>query len=313
LYTPRFAPVKVTVSPRKTVSFRQAGFWKGGCHSPAGHVVLSGMTTLAFTRRGSGPPLVLLHGLGSRRQAWDPIVPTLAEHFDVVAIDLPGFGESEPLPAHVEPLPAALAAAVAGTLTELGVTTPHVVGNSLGGWVALELAGSRPVASLTLLSPAGLWRESTPLYNRVSLRTTRWFAEHATGPLCRLMRYRLARILVLGQTHGRPARLAPEYARAAVRAMGTSPGFHAVMKATEPRCYRSGPPIDAPVTVAFGSRDFLLLPRQSRHLDELPPGTRLATLPGCGHVPMADDPGAVAAVIMASSRVRVGRGRAPRR
>jgi pimeloyl-ACP methyl ester carboxylesterase len=255
------------------------------------------MTALAYTRRGAGAPLVLLHGIGGAGEAWDPVVGSLAERFDVIAVDLPGFGGSEALPAYVEPSPAVLAAAVAGFLDDLAVTAPHVAGNSLGGWVALELAAIRPVASLALLSPAGLWRRTAPLYNRVSLRGTRWGARHATGPLCRLMRYRLARLLVLGQTHGRPARFDPEYARMAIRAMGTCPGFDAAMRASQSRRYVPGPAIDAPVTVAFGSRDLILLPHQSRHVDQLPPGTRVETLPGCGHVPMADDPRAVTAFI----------------
>ena len=255
------------------------------------------MTKLAFTRSGTGAPLVLLHGIGLTRHSWDPVIPALAGHFDVIAVDLPGFGDSEPMPPQVEPLPAALAAAVAGLLDELGITAPHVAGNSLGGWVALELAAIHPVASLALLSPAGLWRGRTPLYDRASLRATRWLSQHAGGLLSRLVNYRLGRALVLGQTHGRPFRISPGYARMAIRAMGTSPGFGATMKATASRCYRSGPAIGAPVTVAFGSRDLLLLRHQSRHLGELPPGTRLGTLPGCGHVPMTDNPSAVTALI----------------
>jgi pimeloyl-ACP methyl ester carboxylesterase len=254
------------------------------------------MTTLAYTRRGAGVPLVLLHGLGSARQAWDPVIDRLAEQFDVIAIDFPGFGDSEPLPAAIEPTPAVLAARVAALLDELGLRTSHVAGNSLGGWVALELAAIRPVASLTLLCPAGLWRERTPTYNRISLRATRWLAQHGTGVLGRLMKYRVARVLVLGQTHGRPARLTPQYARMAVRAMASGPGFEATIRALDERCYRAGPAIEAPVTVAFGSRDRLLL-RQSRHVDQLPPHTRVVTLRGCGHVPMADDPDAVATLI----------------
>ncbi|MFF5290681.1 alpha/beta fold hydrolase [Paractinoplanes globisporus] len=265
--------------------------------------------TLAFTRRGTGPVLVLLHGIGSARQAWDPVIDELAERFDVLAIDLPGFGESPSLPPEVEPLPAVIAATVAAFLDAEGVETPHVAGNSLGGWVALELAAIRPLRSLTLLSPAGLWHGETPLYNRISLRTTRWLARHLTALACRLVRYRAGRVIILGQTHGQPARMSAGYARAAVRAMADCPGFEATMRATEPRCYRAGPPLDAPVTVAFGSRDRLLLPRQSRHLGELPPDTRVEPLAGCGHVPMADDPGAVAALITAgASRAR---GRAP--
>jgi pimeloyl-ACP methyl ester carboxylesterase len=256
------------------------------------------MATLAYTRSGAGAPLVLLHGIGSSRHAWDPIVPALAGQFDLLAADLPGFGDSAPLPPETEPGPAALATAVAGLLDDLGITAPHVAGNSLGGWVALELARIRPVASLTLLSPAGLWR-TVPLYNRVSLRATRWLSQHAAGPLGRLVNYRLGRALVLGQTHGRPFRVSPGYARMAIAAMGTCPGFDATMKASATG-YRSGPPIDAPVTLAFGSRDHLLR-RRSRQLGELPPGIRLAALPHCGHVPMADDPAAIAALITASA------------
>jgi pimeloyl-ACP methyl ester carboxylesterase len=269
-------------------------------HSAPEHTEENDMP-LAFTRCGAGAPLVLLHGLGLSRRNWDPVVPALAEQFDVIAVDLPGFGDSAPLPAPVEPSPAALAAAVAGLLDELGVTAPHLAGNSLGGWVALELAGIRPAASLALLSPAGLWRGNTPLYCRASLRSTRWLARHAAGPLSRLVNHRLGRVVVLGQTHGRPTRLTPGYARAAIRAMGTCPGFDAVFKATARRRFRAVAPIDAPVTVAFGSRDLLLLRHQSRHVDQLPPGTHVETLPACGHVPMADDPVAVAALVARSA------------
>jgi pimeloyl-ACP methyl ester carboxylesterase len=255
------------------------------------------MTQISYRRTGAGTPLVLLHGLGSSRGAWEPVVPALAERFDVIAVDLPGFGDSPPLPAHVEPSPAALAAHVAGLLDELGIPAPHVMGNSLGGWVALELAGLRKVAALTLLSPAGLWRGGTPLYNRISLQASRWLARHATATLSSLVNYRLGRVLVLGQTHGRPSHMHPDAAREAIRAMALSRGFDATLRATLPRHYRARGPVDCPVTVAFGDRDRLLLRYQSRCLDELPEGTQVVGLPGCGHVPMGDDPTAVAALI----------------
>ena len=258
------------------------------------------MTTLTFTRHGSGEPLVLLHALGMSRHVWDAVIPGLAEHFDVIAVDLPGFGESAPLPAQVEPTPAALAASVAGLIDELGITAPHVAGNSLGGWVALELAAVRTVASLTLLSPAGFWRSGTPLYCRVSLRASRWLARYAARGLTRLVKYRLGRVLVLGQTHARSAGLSANYARAAVRDLGTCPGFDAAFRATVTRRYLFQP-ITAPVTIAFGSRDILLLPRQSRHLDQLPAGFRVGQLPGCGHVPIGDNPAAVTGLITAAA------------
>ena len=106
------------------------------------------MSQLAFTRRGRGAPIVLLHALGSSRHSFDPIIPALAMQFDVIAIDLPGFGDSKPLPASVEPTPAALAAAVAEQLDQLGVRSPHLVGTpSAAGWRSNWQPGARPPRS----------------------------------------------------------------------------------------------------------------------------------------------------------------------
>ena len=84
----------------------------------------------------------------ARGQGRSHAVRLAQEGADVIAVDLPGFGDSAAI---TEASPAALAEAVAGLLAELGVTTPHLAGNSLGGWVALELAAIRPAASVTLL------------------------------------------------------------------------------------------------------------------------------------------------------------------
>jgi pimeloyl-ACP methyl ester carboxylesterase len=264
------------------------------------------MAALAFTRIGSGPPLVLLHGIGMSRRVWDPVVPELAAQFEVVAVDLPGFGQSEPVPSSVEPTPHAMAGFVADLLADLDITEPHVVGNSLGGWVALELAGRRPVRSLTLLSPAGLWRGRTPRYNLISLRATRWLARHGTRVLHRLVRHRLGRLLVLGQTHGRPIRMSPVAAQAAIAEMAGCRGFDATLRATAKRHYAASAvtAIDAPVTVAYGTRD-LLLRRRSRRRDQLPAGTRFSTLARCGHVPMADNPAAVVDLIHRGAAPRI--------
>jgi pimeloyl-ACP methyl ester carboxylesterase len=264
------------------------------------------MTEIAYDRTGTGPPLVLLHALGSSRAVWDPVLPLLAGSFDVIRVDLPGFGESAPLPAGVEPTPAALARAVGRLLDDLGVEEPHVAGNSIGGWITLELAAQRPLASLTLLAPAGLWPERTPLYCRVSLRASRWLTRHAGALMSRLVGSRAGRVLVLGQTHGHPARMTPAAAGRAVSDLGGAPGFDAVFAATLRRRYVAGPPIAAPVTVAFGSRDMVFPLRRWRRLDELPAAVSVAELPGCGHLPMADDPAAVAALI-AESAARPGR------
>jgi pimeloyl-ACP methyl ester carboxylesterase len=258
------------------------------------------MSDLAYTRDGSGEPLVLLHGLGSSRSAWEPVLPILAERFDVIAFDLPGFGDSDALPSGVEPSPIALAASVADMLTRLGVVGPHVAGNSLGGWIALELAAQRAVRSVTAFSPAGLWRRHTPLYCRISLRGSRFMTRYFGGALRYIVRWPFGRIVAFAQMTGRPTRMTAEQARAAITAMGTCAGFRTALHATLHRRYCSGGPIDAPVTVEFGTRDRVLLKRQSRHLNQLPEQASLVELPGVGHVPMSDDPEAVASVIFAT-------------
>jgi pimeloyl-ACP methyl ester carboxylesterase len=262
--------------------------------------------TLAYDRRGAGEPLLLLHALGASRHCWDPVTESLARSFDVIAVDLPGFGESQPLPAGADWSPAALAGVVATFLAELGVQRPHVVGNSLGGWIALELATQRHVASVTALAPAGLWRRKTPHYDRVSLRVTRLLARSQRPVAAWLMRFRIGRLVILGQSHGRPMHMTAAQARQAVNAMARCRGFRTAFRATLHRRFVGGQGIAAPVTVAFGTRDRILLRRQSRHLDELPAHTQLATLPRCGHLPMADDPAAVAEVIRATALSAAG-------
>ena len=109
---------------------------------------------LAFESHGSGPPLVLLHGIGSRRGVWDPVVGALARERRVIAVDLPGFAESPP--EDFEPTAAGFTARLERWFAEQGLGRPHVAGNSMGGAIALELARRGAVASATARLPRRL-------------------------------------------------------------------------------------------------------------------------------------------------------------
>src|SRR4051812_30410237 len=130
-------------------------------------------TRLAHDRRGAGEPLVLLHGQGLSRRSWDPVVDLLADHFDVIAVDLPGHGRSPRQPAGAGYAPNDLARAVAELLDELGLRTAHVAGNSLGGWVALELGRLGRGRAVTALAPARLLGGRAPLVIPTTLRPGR--------------------------------------------------------------------------------------------------------------------------------------------
>ena len=129
--------------------------------SASDHLTRASGRTLAvslnFERSGSGEPLILLHGIGGELCVWEPVLEPLARRMDVIAVDLPGFGRSPALSEGVMPTPFALADAIAGLMAELGIDSAHVAGNSLGGWVALELGKTDRARSVTALCPAGLW------------------------------------------------------------------------------------------------------------------------------------------------------------
>ena len=117
-----------------------------------------------FTQDINNPALVLVHGLGSAGNIWKTLVPQLIESFTVYAIDLPGHGDA-PLSHDEEMDPRSLAQAIVDYMvSDMGVERMHVAGNSLGGWIALEMAAVAPdnVVSVTALAPAGLWHEQPP-------------------------------------------------------------------------------------------------------------------------------------------------------
>ena len=92
-----------------------------------------------------------------------------------------------------------------------------------------------------------------------------------------------------------------EPARDTVRAMASAPGFRETLRALERQRFTDGAAITVPVTVAFGTRDRVLLPVVARRRGQLPAQTRWVRLRGCGHVPMFDDPEAVAALLLRAS------------
>jgi pimeloyl-ACP methyl ester carboxylesterase len=257
---------------------------------------------LAYSRTGVGEPMVLLHGQGLSRHAWDPITTQLSGDRDVITVDLPGHGESPRQPDGRGNAPADLALAVAELLDELGLESVHVAGNSTGGWVALELGRLQRARTVTALSPAGLWRRGAPLYVRAAMRQARLNARVVRRVAPNAPRTRLARALFMVTASGHPFRVPYEPVHRAVHDMATAPGFRETLRAMERCNFRDGAAIRVPVTVAFGSRDRVLLPVIARRRTELPPHARWQRLAGCGHIPMFDDPAAVIDLLLEASQ-----------
>ncbi|MER6951427.1 alpha/beta fold hydrolase [Nonomuraea sp. NPDC000554] len=254
---------------------------------------------LAFERRGTGAPLILIHGIGHHWQAWLPVLDRLAVSRTVIAIDLPGFGVSPGLPEGTPYTAEALADAVESFCAMLGVREPHVAGNSLGGYLALELASRGVVRTATALSPAGFWSRPELLYCQTVLRAIRASAR-ALSPerSSRNAESPVGRALSAGLLVAHPSRLSPTALVAASQALGGSSGFDATLEAFSD-VLPPAPP-KSPITIAWGEHDRLLLRRQAVRAAKWS-GQRVKLLKGCGHVPMSDDPDLVARVLLEGS------------
>ena len=241
---------------------------------------------IAWERHGSGPPLLLIHGLGYARWGWEPVLPGLAERFSVVSFDNRGIGESDAPPG---PYTAAqMAADAVQVLDEAGVERAHVVGTSLGGMVAQEVALGHPdrVGRLVLCctTPGGLrayampsvtialMAEAATLEPAVALRR---FVENALAPATveahpeiveRIMAHRLA-------TAQDPAAWAAQASAGAA--------FDA---------YDRLGAVAAPTLVQHGDEDVVVDPRNADLLVELLPDARLERFPGTGHLYFWEQP-----------------------
>lgn len=259
------------------------------------------MASLVYDRRGHGDPLVLIHGIGSRWQIWEPVLGGLEPHRDVIALDLPGFGAS-PMPAPGTPAGVdSLVRLVGAFLAELGVERPHVAGNSLGGLVVLEMARRGLVRSATALSPAGFATRAETLAARANLRLSLAVSRRLASRADRLLRSRAARQIAFSATVAHPTRMSPADAAANLRGLAHAPWFEATLPTVGPMAFSGGATIAVPVTIGWGRKDRLLLPRQARRAAREIPHARIVMLDDCGHVPTYDDPALVTRIMLDGS------------
>jgi pimeloyl-ACP methyl ester carboxylesterase len=250
---------------------------------------------LAHDQTGDGPPLVLLHFLGGHRDVWRPILPQLAAGRRVITLDLPGFGDSRSLPG--SPTLPRLTDAVAETIDELGLGRPAVAGISLGGGIAVELALRGAVSSAVAISPVGFASRAELAFAKASLRATHAACRAIAGQADRLAGPKPLRAALGAQMFAKPWEVPAEDTAALVRSVANSPGMLPCLRAAVGHEIVGGA-TQVPLTIAWGQRDALLLPRQGRRAIERLPFARLIPLAGCGHVPLWDEPERVASTIL---------------
>lgn len=255
-------------------------------------------------RRGRGEPLVLIHGIGSHWQIWSPVIDRLAERHDVIAADSPGFGHSPALPPGVDPTVESYATAFERFFDELGLRRPCVAGNSMGGGIALELARRGAARSVTAISPVGFWTARERLFCQRSLGLSRGVPEPLAKVALALVGSAAGRTLLLAQFFARPWRIPAADARLTLEDFRAAPAFWEALAAFDRYTFHGGHELQVPVTIAWGSRDRLLLfGRQAPRARRVLPDARHVTLDGLGHTPFYDDPALVAEVMLRATGV----------
>lgn len=252
-------------------------------------------------RGGSGTPLLLLHGITATFRVWQPVLPVLEEHHEVFAPTLAGHYGAVGFDPGLEPSAGAFVDRLEARLDELRMDRPHVVGNSLGGWLSLELARRGRARSVVAFSPAAAWRSRLDLARIILLVRGGNAAAGAAGSLRGLLARPRSRRALLRTAIEHGERVSPAVAvtmleEAAdcsvlgefLRVVWRDGGLSGTVQA--PSC---------PIRVAWPEHDRTIpFAHYGVPLLDALPTAELVRLPDVGHVPMYDDPRLVAQTIL---------------
>jgi pimeloyl-ACP methyl ester carboxylesterase len=250
-----------------------------------------GPLRLSWSCAGAGEPLLLLHGIGTTRDDFAALRPALDAGYRVLAPDLPGHGQSPPLDGR--PTITAITDAVEADLDALGHDRVHVLGNSIGARVALELARRHRARSVVATSPSGANSPGERLYHGAVLGTARLVLRAVRPVVPAAARSVLGRTALLAGLRSAPWRASETEALAYQAGIAESARFWATLWWTVLADLPTGlEDVDCPVILAQGTLDAIAAGQTPRYL-ALVPGSRFVPLLGAGHAPQSDAPEAI--------------------
>jgi pimeloyl-ACP methyl ester carboxylesterase len=267
------------------------------------HAATVGCVYSVFTpshRGGSGSPLVCLHGFTDTWRTWDLILPRLERDHDVFAPTLPGHAGGPPLRGEITD--ALIPDAIERAMDEAGIETAQIVGNSLGGYVALQLAERGRADSVVALAPAGGWaREDRSRAQTLNLQATMHHQLRAAGPYAETIvasaagRRRVTQLITTNFAHIPPELLAHQ-----IRGAASCDALPFIEFARRAEWHLNAEKITCPVRIAWGTND-RLLPWPSaatRFRNDWLPHAEWIELDGIGHCPQLDIPVETAQLIL---------------
>lgn len=245
---------------------------------------------LNFVRQGTGPPLLLVHGLGGSSRSWTTILPALSRAREVVVPDLPGHGDT---PAHAgSDTFGGLVDSVETFIDDQGLEGIDIVGSSLGARVALELARRGRVGATIALDPGGFWRGRERTWFRTTLIASIRLVRGLGSARPALCRSAVTRSLLLAQLSARPWKLDGGIVATELASFASTKTFEALVRDLAAAPQQAGPAAESssPVIIGWGRQDRLCLPRQAARAKAAFPSARVHWFDTCGHFPMWDQP-----------------------
>jgi pimeloyl-ACP methyl ester carboxylesterase len=245
---------------------------------------------MKFVRQGSGKPLLLVHGI-SNLHNWDPIIPVLARERDVIAVDLPGFGDSEPLPGEVSI--ATLTDAVEKFIADQQLGQADVVGSSMGARMSLELARRGHAGNIVALNPGGFWTDTQGKVFGATVGSSIALVRRIQPLLPALTRSKVGRTALLAQFSARPWRLDPGLVLQELRGFKRAASLDAALDALVHGPKQQGAPsgsLNGSVVIGWGRNDRVTVPSQARRAQQLFPDATVHWFDKCGHFPHWDQP-----------------------
>ena len=241
------------------------------------------------TRTGNGKPLLLVHGLGGNRNSWDSILPSLSQAREVIAIDLPGHGQT-PEEADSGTF-AGLARSLDDWLGGEGLADVDMVGSSMGARLVLEMARRGRAGAVVALDPGGFWQGWERTFFRSTLLASIRLVRSLRPALPAITRNVAGRTALMAQLSAKPWALDPGMIARELQSFVSTRTFDALVKDLANGPMQRGPSeTAAPVVIGWGRKDRLCLPRQAARARAVFPEAKLHWFDDSGHFPMWDEP-----------------------
>lgn len=253
--------------------------------------------TMHHTRSGRGKPLLLTHGLGGSHRSWDPVLTSLAKTREVIALDLPGHGQT---PAEADSGTfAGLARSVEDWLAKENLEGIDMVGSSMGARLVLEMARRGRAGAVVALDPGGFWQGWERTFFRTTITASIAVVRAMQPALPAITKNIAGRTALMLQLSAKPWALHPSLVANELRSFAGTSTFDSLVKDLATGPMQEGPAAtNAPVVIGWGRKDRLCLPIQANRAMNAFPKAEMHWFPQSGHFPMWDQPTETVTVIL---------------